>query len=231
MHVKGWVKSSLIDYPGRIAASLFCGGCNFRCPNCHNADLVLQPRALPDVPDDEIWGFLEKRVGLLDGVVLSGGEPTLQEDLLVSAARLHEMGFLVKLDTNGYRPDVLRSMIDEGLVDYVAMDIKAPLSKYELATGVALDVSRIQRSIDLLLVHEIDYEFRTTVVPGILAEDDVVQIAQLVAGARHYCVQQFVPHNTLDPHLSKLAPYLPQRVRGMADLAFPWVQQVSVRGV
>jgi len=231
MQVKGWVKSTLLDYPGRIAASFFCGGCNFRCPNCHNADLVLRADRCPDIPASEIWAFLDKRQGLLDGVVISGGEPTLQPGLLSFAARLREMGYLVKLDTNGYRPSVLASMIDADLVDYVAIDVKAPLHKYATAAGVAVDTARIQRSIDLVRGGEVEYEFRTTVVPGILCEEDVEQIAQLIAGARSYYLQQFTPRNTLRPEMMDRDPYPPARLHAMADLARPWVTHVDIRGI
>jgi pyruvate formate lyase activating enzyme len=231
MHVKGWARSSLLDYPGRIAASLFCGGCNFRCPNCHNADLVLHPDDLPDIPEPEIWAFIRKRQGLLDGVVLSGGEPTLQPDLLPFATRLHEMGFEVKLDTNGYRPGVLRAMIEAGMVDYVAMDVKAPPLKYELAAGIEIDIRRIQRSIDLLRAGQVAYEFRTTVVPDLLGEEDIVQIGRWIAGAQQYYLQQYSPRGTLDPEMSKLAPCSPDRIQEMADLSRQWVDRVCVRGI
>ena len=231
MHVKGWVRSSLLDYPGRIAASLFCGGCNFRYPNCHNADLVLHPGDLPDIPDPEIWAFMRKRQSLLDGVVLSGGEPTLQPDLLPFATRLHEMGFEVKLDTNGYRPGVLQSMIEAGVVDYIAMDVKAPPLKYALASGVEIDIRRIQRSMDLLRTGRVAYEFRTTVVPGLLGEEEIVQIGQWIAGAQQYYLQQYSPRGTLDPEMSELAPCSPDRIREMADLSRQWVDRVGVRGI
>jgi pyruvate formate lyase activating enzyme len=232
MRIKGWVKSSLLDYPGQIAASLFCGSCNLRCPNCHNRHLVLNPDEYPDVPEAEIWAFLERRRGLLDGVVISGGEPTLQPDLSTFAAQLHELGYLVKLDTNGYLPDVLADLIEGGSVDYVAMDVKAPLSKYAAATGVRVDTARIERSIDLLLqATALAYEFRTTIVPGLLDEDDVTQIARRISGAPKYYVQQFVPKNTLDPDMLNRVPYLPNRLTEMARLASGWVQSVEVRGI
>ena len=236
MHVKGWVKSTLLDFPGRIAASLFTGGCNFRCPNCHNAELVLHPQDLPDVSDEEVWTFLEQRRGLLDGVVLSGGEPTLQPDLLAFAARLQQLGFAVKLDTNGYLPAVLQEAIARGVVDYVAMDVKAPLERYAEAAGRAVDAARVARSIDLLLgrvgaVHGVEYEFRTTVVPGILQEQDIVRIGQQIAGARAYYLQQFVPQNTLDPAMMKEHPYPADRIRAMAELAAPYTEQVQTRGL
>ena len=231
MRVKGWVRSSLLDYPERIAASLFCGGCNFRCPNCHNGPLVARPNDYADIDADEIWSFLEKRVGRLDGVVISGGEPTLQPDLADFCAQVQEMGFLVKLDTNGYRPDVLAALIDAGVVDYVAMDVKAPLGKYSLAAGVEVDVARIESSIACLLEGRVAYEFRTTVVPGILFEQDVDELARVIAGARQYYLQQFVPRDTLDPRMLDVLPYTVERVRHMADLARQHVTQVGLRGL
>lgn len=231
MHVKGWVKSSLVDFPGRIAASLFSGGCNFRCPNCHNADLVLYPNQLPDLAEDEIWTFLEQRRGVLDGVVLSGGEPTLQPDLSAFIARLHQLGFSVKLDTNGYLPDLLEKAIADRTLDYVAMDVKAPMNKYAEATGTEIDTARIVRSIDLLLGSEIEYEFRTTVVPGILDEDDIVRIGEQIDGAHSYYLQQFVPRNTLDPAMMDCLPYPPSRIKAMVELVRPYVESVRVRGI
>ena len=233
MHIKGWVKTSLVDYPGQIAASLFCGGCNFRCPNCHNSGIVLHPKDYADVDEREIWSFMESRVGLLDGVVLSGGEPTLQPDLLSCALRLRGLGYQVKLDTNGYRPEEVQAMIEQSAVNYVAMDVKAPLvpARYARAAGVPVDVDRIRRTIDLLLEGEVAYEFRTTVVPGLLAEADIAQIARSIGRARRYYLQQFVARNTLDPELLKTAPYAPDRLRAMADLAREWVEKVDVRGI
>jgi pyruvate formate lyase activating enzyme len=248
MNIKGWVKTSLVDYPGRIAASLFCGGCNFRCPNCHNSDIVLHPNDHADLPEQEVWAFLRERVGLLDGIVVSGGEPTLQQDLLSFCLRLRELGYQCKLDTNGYRPEIVRVLIDGSAVDYVAMDVKAPLlaDRYAIAAGLcanpssvnsmssnlgSLDIERIRRTIDLLLVGKVDYEFRTTVVPGLLAESDIAQIAQAIRGARRYYLQQFVPRNTLDPQMLKVKPYPADRVRDMADLARQCVHRVEVRGI
>ena len=257
MHVKGWVKSSLVDYPGKIAASLFFGGCNFRCPNCHNSGIVLHPNDHIDVPDQELWEFLASRVGWLDGIVLSGGEPTLQKDLIPFALRLRNMGYSVKLDTNGYRPDVLQEMIDHGAVDYVAMDIKAPLDPgtYALAAGVHVDIDRVRASMDLLLGGSVACEFRTTVVPGILDEDSVARIAQSIAAqpgnssgqqtdntrradntrrtniVRQYYLQQFVARDTLDPKLLTRIPYPAERLEALADLARQWIDNVYVRGI
>jgi pyruvate formate lyase activating enzyme len=233
MQIKGWVKTSLVDYPEHIAASLFCGGCNFRCPNCHNSAIVLRPDDYADLSDREVWAFLEKRVQLLDGVVLSGGEPTLQHDLLAFALRLRGLGYRVKLDTNGYRPEVVQALIDRSAVDYVAMDIKAPLdaTRYARAAGVPIDIGRIRRTVDLLLGGSVAYEFRTTVVPGLFAEQDVVDVAKAIHGARRYYLQQFAARDTLDPQMLSLIPYEAERLRAMADLARQWVEHIEVRGI
>jgi len=240
MHFKNWVQMTLADYPQKIAVSLFTGGCNFRCPNCHNRDLVLSPDLLPDVPMSEIEAFLEARRGLLDGVVISGGEPTLQPDLVPFCAHVREMGYAVKLDTNGYRPDVLRAVL--GVVDYVAMDVKAPLSKYESATRVRVDTTRVERSVDLLLESGLSCEFRTTVVPGLLDEQDIVEISAWLAegaaarksdepAAVRYYLQQFVPRNTLDPAMLDRVPYSPRRMHAMAELARQQLPRVELRGI
>jgi pyruvate formate lyase activating enzyme len=230
--LKGWVRTSLIDYPDHIATVLFTGGCNFRCPMCHNADLVLRPAEIPTLPEEEVWDFLARREGMVDGVVITGGEPTLQPDLPPFLRRLKDAHLDLKLDTNGYRPGILKTLLRKDLLDYVALDIKAPPKKYPLLTGRAdLDVTRIERSIALLKEGDIPYEFRTTVVPGLLDEDDVAEIAQWIAGADQYTLQQFRPVNTIDPTLEKLSPYPTEMLQTMAGRASRWVSRVMVRGV
>jgi pyruvate formate lyase activating enzyme len=229
---KGWVRTSLIDYPDHVATVLFAGGCNFRCPMCHNADLVLRPAELRTLPEKEVWEFLARREGMVDGVVLTGGEPTLQPDLAPFLRRLKDAGLDVKLDTNGYRPRVLEALLSEGLLDYVALDIKAPPEKYPLLTGLAgVDVARIAQSVALLTESDIPYEFRTTVVPGLLDVSDIVEIARWIAGAQQYALQQFQPVNTLDPALEQASPYPAEVLQVMAERARKWVSQVTVRGV
>lgn len=231
MDLKGWVRTSLIDYPGHIATVLFTGGCNFRCPMCHNADLVSRPAELPTLPEEAVWAFLSRRAGLVDGVVLTGGEPTLQPDLLPFLRRVRERGLEVKLDTNGYRPDVLAALLEAGVVDYVALDVKAPPRKYPLLAGLAdLDLGRLERSVQLLRGGDLPYEFRTTVVAGLLVEEDVERIARWIAGAERYVLQQFRPAGTLDPALEAASPYPLERLRRMAQRARRWVGQVVVRG-
>jgi pyruvate formate lyase activating enzyme len=196
---------------------------------------VLHPQDLADVPEEEIWAFLDQRRGLLDGVVLSGGEPTLQRDLLAFAERVHRLGYRVKLDTNGYLTDVLQEAVERRAVDYVAMDVKAPLGRYDEAAGRSIDVVRVQRSVAFLIeysaAYDVEYEFRTTVVPGILAEEDIVRIGEWISGAHAYYLQQFVPRNTLDPSMMETRPYPADRVRAMAALVAPHVERVQVRGV
>ncbi len=242
MELKGWVRTSLIEYPGHIATVLFTGGCDFRCPMCHNADLVMRPGhrpigadapmgEIPTLPEEEVWAFLERRVGLVDGVVITGGEPTLQSDLPSFLQRVQEQGLDAKLDTNGYHPDVLAALLGEGLVNYVAMDIKAPPEKYPLLSGRAdLDVTRVERSIKLLRDSGIAYEFRTTVVPGLLAKEDVEEIARWIAGAERYVLQQFRPLGTLDPALETVCPYPREHLHAMARRAKRWIEQVVIRG-
>jgi pyruvate formate lyase activating enzyme len=235
VQLKGWVRTSLIDYPDHIATVLFVGGCNFRCPPCQNADLVLRPDEIPDISTDEVWDFLSRRAGLIDGVVITGGEPTLQSGLAPFLRQVRERGagvrLDVKLDTNGSRPDVLATLLDEGLVDYVAMDVKASPSKYPLLAGRDdLDLTCLERSLSLLRDGDIPYEFRTTVVPGWLEERDVEEIARWIAGAERYVLQQFRPLHTLDPVLEALSPYPVERLQAMARRAGRWVTQVKVRG-
>jgi pyruvate formate lyase activating enzyme len=231
VELKGWVRTSLIEYPGHIATVLFTGGCNFCCPMCHNADLVLRPEKVPALPEEEVWDFLSRRKGLVNGVVITGGEPTLQPDLPAFLRRLRGAGLDVKLDTNGYRPDVLAELLNERLVDYVAMDVKAPPEKYSSLAGLSnVDIACLERSIALLKESDLEHEFRTTVVPGLLDEGDVEAIARWIAGVERYVLQQFRPAGTLDPALEAVTPYPIERLREMAERAGQWVSQAVVRG-
>jgi pyruvate formate lyase activating enzyme len=199
---------------------------------CHNADLVVRPDELPTLPVETVRDLLSRRRGLVNGVVVTGGEPTLQSELAPFLRQLRAEGYDVKIDTNGYRPDVLASLLEEGLVDCVAMDLKGPPEKVPLLAGRDdLDLAILERSIELLLGSSIAYEFRTTVVPGWLDEEDIEGIARWITGAELYVLQQFRPQNTLDPALTKAAPYSVERLEGMAERARRWVNQTAVRGV
>lgn len=232
MNLQGWVRTSLIDYPGHIASVLFTAGCNFRCPMCHNAELVLDAPALPALSEDEVWSYLAKRAGKVSGLVLSGGEPTLQPDLLPFLRQARARDLAIKLDTNGYRPDVLAALLDEGLLDYVAMDIKAPPSKYAQLSGVPdIDLTRIERSVALLRGAGVRYEFRTTVVPGLLDGDDVDTIARWIHGAPCYVLQQFRGADVLDASLRGVRAYDAATFEALAALARAWLPEVLLRGV
>lgn len=190
--ISGLKKTSLLDYPDKISAIVFTQGCNFRCGYCHNPWLLSKESKNDIYNTDVFFDFLKKRIGKLDGVVISGGEATLQPDLKSFIEQIKTMGFLVKLDTNGYRPDVVENLLNENLLDYIAMDIKAPLDKYSLITNVNIDTDKIVKSIQLIMNSNIDYEFRTTVVASQLSFSDFEKISFLIKGAKKYFLQKFV---------------------------------------
>ena len=205
MNIAGIEKCSFVDYPGRLAAVLFTPGCNWDCYYCHNRAVLggPVPAMTPWLDTEVTLAWLEDRRGFLDGVVISGGEPTLQSGLADFIRRIRLKGYLIKLDTNGSRPTVLRDLLDQRLVDYVAMDVKAPLEKYEAVCGAPVDHGAVHESIDLLLEGRVDYEFRTTVAPQ-LTEADIVAIARRIRGARRYVLQQYrrPASNDSDPRLA-----------------------------
>ena len=189
---------SLIEYPGKISAIIFCQGCNFRCPYCYNRELVLPELFQPLLLEEDILDFLAKRRGKLEAVTITGGEPALQPDLNSFISRLKGMEYLVKVDTNGSIPIVVEEWIQSRLVDYIAMDIKGPLDKYGEITRSGIDPDKILQSIGILMASGVDYEFRTTVVQSLLTGDDILKIARLIAGAKRYALQRFLASKTLD---------------------------------
>lgn len=202
MRLGGYQKLTLIDYPGKIATTVFTVGCSFQCPFCHNPELVLESQfPSPNNMEEEFFQFLKKRVGKLQGVCITGGEPTIQPDIITFIKKIREMGFLVKLDSNGTRPDVLKKVIDEKLVDFIAMDIKNSQKKYSKTVGTKVDIERIKLSVDLIMNSGIDYEFRTTVVPGIHSENDFKEISYWIKGAKAYYLQEYRSMRILDPKL------------------------------
>ncbi len=192
MKLGGLVKFTLIDFPGRPAAIVFTQGCNFRCRYCHNPELVYPHLFTPSMPEEEIWTFLKRRQGTLEGVVVSGGEPTLQEDLVRFMSELKALGYKTKLDTNGTRPEVLRELIDKKLVDFIAMDLKAPFEKYAAITGVEANSTILQQSMDLIRQSGLEYQFRTTYDKEVLTEGDIAALSQLTQG-ENYKVQECLP--------------------------------------
>ena len=205
MIIGGFQKFSLIDYPGKICAIIFTQGCNFRCPYCHNPELVNPKLFQEPIDADDIFRFLEKRKGKLDAVEITGGEPTLQPDLIEFMRKIKAMGFLIKLDTNGTNPEVVEKIIKNKLVDYIAMDVKAPLEKYEKVVRAKVDKQKIKEAISLIMNSHIDYEFRTTVTKSILTKEDIIDIAKTIKGSKLYVLQKFIHSKILDPSLAKRA--------------------------
>lgn len=230
MKIYGLNKTTLLDYPEHVAATVFTGGCNFCCPFCHNGELVLCPGSQPVIPEEEVLAFLGKRRGILDGVCITGGEPTLQQDLPDFVRKVKELGYMVKLDSNGYRPGVLRQLLREKLLDYIAMDIKASRENYARASGLSdPDVSLLQESIDLLRTGDIEYEFRTTVVKGIHSIGEFEEIGRWLAGSRVYFLQAYrESENVISPGYQSFSP---EEMERMAELARKYIDRVSLRGV
>ncbi|MBL0713702.1 MAG: anaerobic ribonucleoside-triphosphate reductase activating protein [Desulfosarcina sp.] len=196
--IGGLHKVSLVDFPGRVSAVVFLNGCNFRCPYCHNPDLA-KGAAAGAVAAETLRDYLEARRGMLDGVVITGGEPTLQPGLMRFCESIRSMGYPLKLDTNGSRPEVLRDLIASRLVDYIAMDIKTDMETYATMTGHIKIAARIRASIDLIMASGVDYEFRTTCVRPLISPPVMTRIAALIKGARVYAIQKFYAKETLDP--------------------------------
>ena len=209
IEIGGLQKTTLIDFPGRIAATVFLLGCNFRCPFCYSAELVLLEKIenQPRISEKEFFDFLEEKKGLLDGIVICGGEPTIHNDLPDFIGKIKKMGYLVKLDTNGSNPKILKKLIKDNLIDYVAMDIKAPLEKYDRATGIKVDSDNIKESIEIIKNSGVDYEFRMTVVPTLHEKEDVILAAKEIGPAKKLFLQNFRPEKTINPEFEKIKPY------------------------
>ncbi len=208
MTIKGFIETSFVDWDGKITSVVFLPGCNFKCVFCHNHKLVFNYKNLPDIPWDEIKKKLLHHKGWVDGVCISGGEPLMNPGLVPLIEEIRNLDFLVKLDTNGTIPDLLKNLFDNKLIDYVAMDLKAPLDeRYDRITQTKVDLSKIRESINLILKSKIDYEFRTTMVPGYLGKDELIAIAKEIKGAKKFILQNFNPKDTLDIELKKVQPY------------------------
>lgn len=230
MQIHGLNKTTLLDYPEHVAATIFTGGCNFCCPFCHNGDLALHPGLFPVIAKEEVMAFLKKRKGILSGVCITGGEPTLQPDLVQFIAGIKDLGLLVKLDSNGYRPEVLRELLSEGLLDYVAMDIKNSREKYAVTAGKPdLDVSRIEESVELLKESGISYEFRTTVVKQLHEKADFEAISDWLSGAKAYFLQAYRDNeNVIQKGFSS---YTKEELEAFVPILERTIGRVKLRGV
>ena len=229
MQIHGFNKTTLLDYPGLVAATIFTGACNFRCPYCHNADLVLNPSSQPIIPEEEILSHLRKRKGITQGVCITGGEPTLQKDLKDFIKKLKELDLKVKLDSNGYKPEVLKNLVKDNLLDYIAMDVKAPLEEYDVIAGVKLDTSKLKESIDFLIAGDLPFEFRTTVIKDFHTRESFEKISELIKGAKNYYLQGYIDSpNVIQPGLTS---YTYEEMQEFLPIFEGKVEHVEIRGV
>lgn len=229
MKIGGLQRFSLIDYPGKICAIVFTQGCNFRCPYCHNPELSNPEYYEPLISEEEIFSFLERRKGKLDAVSITGGEPTEQSDLGEFISRVKTMDYLVKIDTNGSHPEILKSLIAKHFIDYIAMDVKAPLDKYRKISRFKIDPAIIKESIKLIRNSQVPYEFRTTIVKSQLDDSDIVNIAKLIKGADCYVLQKFVPSKVMDPRFLKEDTYSDEEFARIKKKIVNYVQSVIIR--
>jgi len=235
LRIAGWVKTTLIDYPGKIASTLFLEGCNFRCPYCHNPQLVSLPSTAVYLKTEEILGHFSTFSRLLEGVCLSGGEPLLQKGLLPFCRNLVKLGLKLKLDTNGSLPEHLELLLGQNLLDYAAVDVKGPPGKLGVITRSRLNEGELTRALEstvrLLKEYGVSFELRTTVVPGLLEPDDLHRLAEWMRGAPRLVLQQFRPGKTLDPVYQDVLPYPPQFLRELAATLTGFFGECTVRGL
>ncbi len=230
MRICGIQKLTLLDFPEHTACTIFTGGCNLRCPFCHNASLVLNAESLPELSEDNIMSFLEKRRGLLDGVCITGGEPTLQAGISEFLEKIRSLGFLIKLDTNGTRPDVLRKLLNAGLLDYIAMDIKSSPETYSKLTGIEnFDMTPIYDSISILTNCNIDFEFRTTAVAGLHTAEDFEKIGVWLQDAPRFFLQSF--KDSGDIISDGLSPFSDEQLREFLAILRKYIPNSELRGV
>ncbi len=232
MIICGLQKTTLLDYPGHIAASVFLGGCNFRCPFCHNGDVVFFSSQKPEtgsIAEEELFSFLQKRRGILEGVCITGGEPTVHPELEAFIRRIRELGFLIKLDTNGYRPEVLRQLLSARLLDYIAMDIKTSPGRYAQAAGIQVDMEQIRLSVRLIRDSGIPYEFRTTAAREFQTAEDFLEIGQWLSGCAAYFLQSYRDCETLSGR--HFHPYTRQEMEAFLQIVRKWIPSAALRGI
>ncbi len=229
MIISGLQKTSFIDYPEKTSAIIFTRGCNFRCRYCHNPELVDPDKYFPEIAESEILSFLRKRKGILDGVVITGGEPTIYADLPEFIDKIRSLGYTIKLDTNGTNFKMLEKLVKEEKVDYVAMDIKHHLEKYSDITGMYND--DIKKSIEFLLANNVPYEFRSTILPKFFTKKDFHNIGNLIKGAKKYYLQQFRPQRTLDLSLADERSFTLAELKAIKEIMDKYVEDCQIRGI
>jgi len=231
MKIGGLQKLTLVDYPGKVAATVFLIGCNFQCGFCHNPELV-DPNEIKkhsQISEKEFFDFLQQKEGLIEGICITGGEPTIHPDLIDFIRKIKNMGFLIKLDTNGSNPEILQKLIDARLVDFIAMDIKSSQENYEKTTRVKIDLNQIKKSIKIIKDSGIDYEFRTTVVPELVDEEDIKKIGQWLKGAKKISLQQFHKEKTLDKDFRNIEPYSEEELKKFAGILKDYAREIEIR--
>lgn len=230
MQIHGLQKTTLLDFPGHVASTIFFGGCNFRCPFCHNMNLVLNAANEPVISEEELFHHLNSRIGILDGVCITGGEPTLQKDLVPFIEKIKSLGYLVKLDTNGTNPNVIEELISKKLIDYIAMDIKSSPKDYAKVAGLeSFDFDGVKRSISILINGTVPYEFRTTMVKEYHSPETVREIGELIHGAMAYYLQSFVDSDFVPNH--DLHAFSKEELLGFVEVLKPHVETVELRGI
>ncbi len=230
MQIRGLQKTTLLDYPGYVASSIFLGGCNFRCPFCHNMELAANPVSIPQISEQEVLSFLESRRGILDGICITGGEPTLSLDLIPFMQKVKSLGYLIKLDTNGYLPNVIKDMVHMHLLDYIAMDIKSSPSGYSMAAGLhTIDMNQIEKSIQLIMQCGLPYEFRTTVIKEYHDDTVMLDIGKLINGASSYYLQSFKDSEQVSDH--NLHACTKEELLHFTQILTPYIKNVSLRGI
>jgi len=237
IEIKGFNKYSLIEYPGKISAVIFLSRCNFRCPFCQNPDLVLNYKSLPSINPKEILNYLSLNEKWVDALSITGGEPTLHRNLPDFIKEIKKKGFLVQLETNGTNPQMMEELIKKHLVNYVALDVKAPLirDKYREVSGINTKENnffeKVKESIKILLNSKIDYEFRTTVIPVLLDKEDIITLAAQIKGAKKYVLQQFIPKNTLNKDYQKIRPYSKEELEQIKKEIESYFEVCELRGI
>lgn len=228
--IKGIQKTSLIDYPNKISSIIFLANCNFRCPYCQNPDLIENPDSFETIKEDELIEFLKNRKKWSDSIVITGGEPLIY-NLIPFLKNLKEIGLNIKIDTNGSNPKQIKEIIEKKLVDYIAMDMKAPLEKYNESAGVRVNTQDIKESIELIINSKIDHEFRVTLLPKLHSQKDILEIAKQLKGAKAFFFQQFSPNNTLDKSFEKEKPFKKQELEELRDKIKDQFEICEIRGV
>ncbi len=231
MKIGGLQKLTLIDYPQKVACTVFLSGCNLRCPWCYSPELVLPEKIKkhPQIEEADFFDFLDKRKGKLDGVVVCGGEPTIYSGIYEFIGEIKKRGFLVKIDTNGINSDTLKKLVRQKLLDYIAMDVKLPLSRYKELSNNKLDSKKIKESIDFIMKSGVDHEFRTTVIPGVHEKKDIQEIGEIIRGAKKYYLQNFFPEKTLEESFLLKEPFSEEKLEEFKKVASLFVEKCEIR--